>query len=145
MHLAAAEGHLDAVEFLVCHGAEVNKNDRWGGTPIRDAEAGGHRSVVEYLERNGAIRRPSRVEDETPSTDDLVDMTGKLCDAARRGDVVMLRELLDAGAEVCRGDYVSGCVESISGRPTPSTRRRPRSSICAMAWRFHAIDATLSP
>ena len=100
---------------------------------------------MEYLERNGAIRRPSRVEDETPSTDDLVDMTGKLCDAARRGDVVMLRELLDAGAEVCRGDYVSGCVESISGRPTPSTRRRPRSSICAMAWRFHAIDATLSP
>ena len=94
------------VEFLVCHGAEVNKNDRWGGTPIRDAEAGGHRSVVEYLERNGAIRRPSRVEDESvPSPDDLVDMTGKLCDAARNGDVVKLRELLDAGAEVCRGDY----------------------------------------
>jgi hypothetical protein len=130
----------------VCHGAEVNKNDRWGGTPIRDAEAGGHRSVVEYLERNGAIRRPSRVEDESvPSPDDLVDMTGKLCDAARNGDVVKLRELLDAGAEVCRGDYVSGCVESNSGRPTPSTRRHPRSSICAMAWRFHAIDATLSP
>ena len=90
----------------MCHGAEVNKNDRWGGTPIRDAEAGGHRSVVEYLERNGAIRRPSRVEDESvPSPDDLVDMTGKLCDAARNGDVVKLRELLDAGAEVCRGDY----------------------------------------
>ena len=87
----------------MCHGAEVNKNDRWGGTPIRDAEAGGHRSVVEYLERNGAIRRPSRVEDESvPSPDDLVDMTGKLCDAARNGDVVKLRELLDAGAEVCR-------------------------------------------
>ena len=104
--MAAAEGHLDAVEFLVCHGAEVNKNDRWGGTPIRDAEAGGHRSVVEYLERNGAIRRPSRVEDESvPSPDDLVDMTGKLCDAARNGDVVKLRELLDAGADVCRGDY----------------------------------------
>ena len=65
--------------------------------------------------------------------------------ASARGDVVKLRELLDAGAEVCRGDYVSGCVESISGRPTPSTRRRPRSSICAMAWRFQAIDATLSP
>ena len=61
---------------------------------------------MEYLERNGAIRRPSRVEDESvPSPDDLVDMTGKLCDAARNGDVVKLRELLDAGAEVCRGDY----------------------------------------
>ena len=30
------------------------------------------------------------------------------------------------------------------GRPTPSTRRRPRNCICSMAWRFHAIDA-LSP
>ena len=31
------------------------------------------------------------------------------------------------------------------GRPTPSTRRAFRSCVCAMAWRFHAIDATLSP
>ena len=30
-------------------------------------------------------------------------------------------------------------------RPTPSTRRRPRDCVCSMAWRFHAIDATLSP
>ena len=31
------------------------------------------------------------------------------------------------------------------GRPTPSTRRAFRSCVCAMAWRFHAIDATFSP
>ena len=31
------------------------------------------------------------------------------------------------------------------GHPTPSTRCRLRSCVCAMAWRFHAIDATLSP
>ena len=30
-------------------------------------------------------------------------------------------------------------------RPTPSTRRAFRSCVCATAWRFHAIDATLSP
>ena len=30
-------------------------------------------------------------------------------------------------------------------RPTPSTRRRPRDCVCSMAWRFHAIDATLPP
>ena len=30
-------------------------------------------------------------------------------------------------------------------RPTPSTRRRPRDCVGSMAWRFHAIDATLSP
>ena len=27
------------------------------------------------------------------------------------------------------------------GRPTPSTRPRPRICICSMAWRFHTIDA----
>ena len=31
------------------------------------------------------------------------------------------------------------------GRPTPSTRRRPHNCIRSMAWRFYAIDATLSP
>ena len=31
------------------------------------------------------------------------------------------------------------------GRPTPSTRCCLRSCVCSMAWRFHAIDATLSP
>ncbi len=30
-------------------------------------------------------------------------------------------------------------------RPTPLTRRHPRDCICSMAWRFYAIDATLSP
>ena len=30
-------------------------------------------------------------------------------------------------------------------RPTPSTRRAFRSCVCAMAWRFHAIDATVGP
>ena len=74
LHLAAAEGHLDAVEFFVL---QLGSKRPVGGTPIRDAEAGGHRSVVEYLERNGAIRRPSRVEDEcAASPADLVDMTG---------------------------------------------------------------------
>merc|ERR1719487_1115176 len=38
------------------------------------------------------------------------------------------------------------CVwKSNFGRPTPSTRCCLRSCVCAMAWRFHAIDATLSP
>ena len=31
------------------------------------------------------------------------------------------------------------------GRPTPSTRCYLREWVCSMAWRFHAIDAMLSP
>ena len=42
-----------------------------------------------------------------------------------------------AAEDAATAGDVSGCVES--------STRRPLSSICAMAWRFHAIDATLSP
>ena len=46
--------------------------------------------------------------------------------------------------------YIVGLVtleavwKSNFGRPTPSTRRRLCNCICSMAWRFYAIDATLS-
>ena len=42
-------------------------------------------------------------------------------------------------------ERVQFCVESNFGPPTPSTRCCLRSHVCAMAWRFHAINATLSP
>ena len=54
LHLAAAEGHLDAVALLIDKGARVNAPDRWRGTPLRDAEDGGHTAVVEYLRGKGA-------------------------------------------------------------------------------------------
>ena len=60
LHLGAAEGRLDVVEFLVAHGAEVDRVDRWQGTPLRDAETGKHEKVVAFLTKNGATpsRRP---------------------------------------------------------------------------------------
>ena len=37
LHLAAAEGHLEAVQFLLARGVDVNATDRWGRTPLDDA------------------------------------------------------------------------------------------------------------
>jgi len=37
LHLAAAEGHLEVVRFLVQKGSNVNSPDRWGSHPLRDA------------------------------------------------------------------------------------------------------------
>ena len=37
LNLAAEEGHLDAVKFLVERGADVNCSDRWGMTPLAGA------------------------------------------------------------------------------------------------------------
>ena len=48
-HLAAAEGQLDVVRYLLTTGAETQPVDRWGGTPVTDAEANGHTQVADLL------------------------------------------------------------------------------------------------
>ena len=52
IHLAASEGHLDAVKFLFAKGLDVNPKDRWGGTPLADAKRGNFKKVIEFLEQH---------------------------------------------------------------------------------------------
>ncbi len=54
LHLAAAEGHLNVIKYLVDRKVEVNPRDRWGGTPLGDAQRGQHQEVVEHLLKFGA-------------------------------------------------------------------------------------------
>jgi glutaminase len=49
LHLAASEGYLQVVEFLLNHGALVHSKDRWGNTPLDDAIRGKHQSIVDVL------------------------------------------------------------------------------------------------
>tara|TARA_A100001037_G_scaffold277352_1_gene277335 strand:+ start:297 stop:692 length:396 start_codon:yes stop_codon:yes gene_type:complete len=53
LHLATREGHLEAVKVLVTHGADVNRADRAGDTPLK--LAGEHPAVAEFLRQHGAI------------------------------------------------------------------------------------------
>ena len=55
LHVAASEGHLTAVRYLVeeC-GAKINRSDRWGGSPLDDAHRHRHLDVVQYLRKRGA-------------------------------------------------------------------------------------------
>lgn len=50
LHLAASEGHLECVTFLLeqCD-VPHDPKDRWGNTPIDEAETFGHAEVMEYL------------------------------------------------------------------------------------------------
>lgn len=50
LHLAAAEGHLDCVHFLLNQcSVPHNPKDRWGNTPLDEADTFGHEKVSEYL------------------------------------------------------------------------------------------------
>lgn len=59
LHLAAAEGHLACVEFLLEHcNVPHDPHDRWGSVPLNEAEIFGHTSVVSYLQ-TWAANHPS--------------------------------------------------------------------------------------
>ena len=49
LHLAAAEGSLQAVKYLVEHGHPLNVRERWGATPLDEAKREKRDSVVKYL------------------------------------------------------------------------------------------------
>eukprot|EP00962_Isochrysis_galbana_P007217 scaffold1954_cov113-Isochrysis_galbana.AAC.8 len=54
LHIAAAEGSLEVLRYLVEEaGAPVVRRDRWGRTPLDDAEANGHTQAAEYLRAHG--------------------------------------------------------------------------------------------
>lgn len=93
MHVAASEGHLSIVEYLVKKGAKINRSDRWGGSPLDDAHRHQHLNIVEYLRKHGG---------STGSAD----QTTYLYDAVANGDVEETIMLLDDGnVNLNEGDY----------------------------------------
>lgn len=48
--IASSEGHLDAVKYLVVHGADINHRDARGNDALADALRERRGNVVEYLE-----------------------------------------------------------------------------------------------
>ena len=52
LHLAASEGHIDVIKFLL-NTARVRPDpkDRWNRSPMQDAKAEGHHDCVRILEK----------------------------------------------------------------------------------------------
>ena len=54
LHLAAAEGHKEVVQYFITQGVDLNPQDRWGNTPLSEAERHEQHAVVELLQEAGA-------------------------------------------------------------------------------------------
>jgi len=101
IHLAASEGNLAIVEFLVdeMH-ASVNPVDRWGGTPLDDAVRSRHKAVATYLTAKGGYTAKKLLTDSK-----INDQSMNMCDAASQGNVMAIRVLMAQGVDVNQGDY----------------------------------------
>ena len=111
MHLAAAEGHLEVVRFLLDNEISANHHDRWGGTPLDDAELGNHTDVIELLKQHGAEPGNSQHDDsESIATEQAAqygdtDAVVELLWAAAENDIDNLRRCLAKGIPVSAADY----------------------------------------
>ena len=91
VHVAAAEGLLEAVKFLVTQcGADPNPRDRWGCTPLDDAHKGGNDSVAEFLLSCGGISSQASANSSNR----------ELCEASQRGDVDAVNKLLPSSVDI---------------------------------------------
>lgn len=65
LHLAAAEGHAKCVVFLlsVCQ-VDVEAADRWGHTPLQEAERGDHKEVARVI-REAIIKKGRSLTEES--------------------------------------------------------------------------------
>lgn len=54
LHIAASEGNVEIVRFLMQNGAGIHVKDRNGHTPLMCAIENGHEKVIEALVKCGA-------------------------------------------------------------------------------------------
>ena len=87
LHVAALRGYEDMVEFLLAKGADVNVTDKHGYTPLDYAvDRPRNDKAVKVLRNHGGMLAEA-YRDE-------------LCDAAWKGDIGRLKQLLDKGAYI---------------------------------------------
>ena len=92
LYIAAQNGHLNVVKYLVKKGADVNKTTH-GNTPFIAAAARGHLDVVKYLVKKGADVNKAYKDGITP-----------LMIAAQNGHLDVVKYLVKKGADVNKAD-----------------------------------------
>jgi glutaminase len=112
LHVAAAEGHLEVVEYLLAIGVELNSVDRWKQTPLNDAYRGAFDSIIKLLEEHGGEQgQPSpslgedfKIEVDIVSSGDP-EITAELIWSAYKGSIRDLQRLYACGHSLEVQDY----------------------------------------
>jgi len=115
LHYAASEGKTDIAKLLIERGADVNARDQHQWTPLHMAAYGGRAAMAKLLVEKGADVNAKDKNHNTPvkfAQPELVAIilkqgdggsaiqAEKLHDAAKSGDIVKVRQLLEQGADV---------------------------------------------
>lgn len=112
LHVAATNGNLEVVEFLVNSGGCPDIVDHKGWTPLHYATQEGHVEAVELLLKSSTLAKLVVTKLEQKTAYDLAVDEGHYClydvlhlrdelhRAARTGDVQAIKECLDQGANV---------------------------------------------
>lgn len=99
IHIAAADGKVDALKALLDAGADINAVDRWSATPMLEAikavaSGKADASLIDLVKSNGGHL--------VVGTNEL---SGILCSAVQAKDIRLLELYLRAGADASAGDY----------------------------------------
>ncbi|XP_057774863.1 protein VAPYRIN-LIKE-like [Salvia miltiorrhiza] len=111
LHIAALNGHVEAIQFLVSVGADVDVTDHEGWTPLHFAAEHGHLDAVERLlghavfakyavNRDGKTAFGLAVERGNSHLYDALQLGDVLQRAARVDDVHTMKSCLAQGAKV---------------------------------------------
>ncbi|XP_077476824.1 60 kDa lysophospholipase isoform X1 [Stigmatopora argus] len=95
LHIAACEGNLNMVQYLLTVGATVYAKDRYGDTPLCNAVRFRHKDVVKLLRKTGAHF----------SRDKLEEAGTELCSLVVSGDLEGLEIWSLAGADLNKPGY----------------------------------------
>ncbi|XP_056433199.1 60 kDa lysophospholipase-like isoform X1 [Gadus chalcogrammus] len=95
LHIAACEGHLKVVQYLLEHGSSVHSRDRYGDTPLSNAVRFRRKDIVRLLRKTGA--HLSRQQLAVSGTE--------LCSLAAHGDLDGLQIWHLAGADLNTPGY----------------------------------------
>jgi ankyrin repeat protein len=106
LHYLAIENDLPAVQFLLAHGAEVDKRDSFGSTPLLSTAQLGYVELSLFLMQNGA---------DVNARDDIMNYT-PLHYAAEAGKADLLEALLLAGGRANTEDSTESLTDVLLPR-----------------------------